>query len=144
MESTQRGPSIPSTGGRSDCDPVATIADWNLTSSAPSTAMVLASVKAPLPDTIATSFALTTPVIPFTSPSTIPCLLACVWAKSSSAEATLTPSWANWPFASLSACAVCTQAFVGMHPTVMHVPPIRSASISATRAPSWAARIAAG
>ncbi len=135
---------MPSIGGRSDCEPVATIADWNLTSSAPSTAMVFASVNAPRPDTIAISFALTTPVIPFTSPSTIPCLFACVWAKSSSADATLTPSWEKWPFASLSACAVCTHAFVGMQPTVMHVPPMRSASISATRAPSWAARIAAG
>ena len=70
--------------GAADCDPVAMIADWNLTSSPPSTAIVFASVNAPLPDTIAISFALTTPVIPFTSPSTIPCLLACAWAKSSS------------------------------------------------------------
>ena len=144
VESRQRGPSMPSTGGRRDCDPVATIADWNLTSSAPSTAIVFASVNAPLPDTMAISFALTTPVIPFTSPSTMPCLFACAWAKSSSAEATLTPSCAKWPFASLSACAVCTHAFVGMQPTVMHVPPTRSASISATRAPSCAARMAAG
>ena len=136
MESTQRGPSMPSTGGRSDCEPVATTADWKRTSSPPSTAIVLASVKTPRPETMAISFALTTPVIPFTSPSTMPCLLAWAWAKSSSAEATFTPSCAKWPFASLSACAVCTHAFVGMHPTVMHVPPTRSASISTTRAPS--------
>ena len=144
MESTQRGPSIPSMGGRSDCEPVATIADWNLTSSAPSTAIVLASVNVPLPETIVMSLALTTPVMPFTRPSTMPCLLAWVWVKSSSVPATLTPSWAKWPFASLSACAVCTHVLVGMHPTVMQVPPMRSASIRTTRAPSWAARIAAG
>jgi hypothetical protein len=136
VESTQRGPSIPSTGGRSDCEPVAITADWNLTSSPPSTAMVFASVNVPFPETIAISLALTTPVMPFTSPSTIPCLLAWAWAKSSSAPETFTPSWAKWPFASFMACAVWTSALVGMHPTVMQVPPTRSASISTTRAPS--------
>jgi hypothetical protein len=74
----------------------------------------------------------------------MPSLLAWAWAKSSSAPAIFTPIWAKLPFASLSACAVCTHVFVGMHPTVMQVPPTRSASISTTRAPSWAARIAAG
>src|SRR5581483_1789977 len=42
------------------------------------------------------------------------------------------------------AWAVCTQALVGMQPTVMQVPPIRSCSISVTLAPSCAALIAAG
>ena len=51
--------------------------------------------------------------------------------------ANVSPAW--W-----SACAVCTQAFVGMQPTRRQVPPSSgSCSTQTTFAPSWAARIAA-
>jgi hypothetical protein len=42
---------------------------------------------------------------------------------SSCGSPTRTPSFANVSSASLSANAVCTQAFVGMQPTRRHVPP---------------------
>ena len=45
VESTQRGESSPSIGGRSGNEPVATIAERNVTSSPPSTAIVFASRK---------------------------------------------------------------------------------------------------
>ena len=57
---------------------------------------------------------------------------------------TTTPSRANVSRASCSACAVCTQAFVGMQPTRRQVPPSAgSLSMQTTLPPSWAARIAA-
>jgi hypothetical protein len=64
--------------------------------------------------------------------------------KSSSGEPTLTPSFANVSSAWWIACAVCTQALVGMHPTRRQVPPSSgSFSMQTAFAPSWAARIAA-
>ena len=58
MESTQRGLSRPSIGGRIGNEPVATIADLNVTSSPPSTAIVFASLNVPAPFTHSTPFAL--------------------------------------------------------------------------------------
>src|SRR5256714_13071997 len=58
VESTQREESSPGIGGRSGNEPVATIADLNVTSSPPSTAIVFASVKRPVPFTHSTPFAL--------------------------------------------------------------------------------------
>ena len=58
VESTQRGESSPSIGGRSGNEPVATIACWNVTSSPPSTAIVFASLKRPVPLTHSTPFVL--------------------------------------------------------------------------------------
>ena len=58
VESTQRGESMPSIGGRSGNEPVATIACLNVTSSPPSTAIVFASLKRPVPLTHSTPFAL--------------------------------------------------------------------------------------
>ena len=49
VESTQRGESRPGIGGRSGNEPVATIAERNVTSSPPSTAIVFASLKRPVP-----------------------------------------------------------------------------------------------
>ncbi len=144
VESTQAGPSMPLTGGRSECDPVAITAERKVMSSPPSTAMVFGPVNVPRPFTIVIPFALTTPVMPFTRPSTMPTLFFWAWSKSSSGSDTRTPIWANVSRASLSACAVCTHVFVGMQPTVMQVPPTRACSIRTTFAPSCAARMAAG
>ena len=49
VESTQRGESSPSIGGRIGKEPVATIALLNVTSSPPSTAIVFASLNGPCP-----------------------------------------------------------------------------------------------
>ena len=72
VESTQRGESIPSIGGRSGNDPVATIALLNWTSSPPSTAIVFGPLKRPRPLAHSTPFALkrlaTPPVICLTTP----------------------------------------------------------------------------
>ena len=48
VESTHRGESMPGIGGRTGYDPVATIALVNVTSSAPSTAIVVGLVKRPV------------------------------------------------------------------------------------------------
>ena len=115
-----------------------------MTSSAPSTAIVFGPVNRPLPLTHCTPFALkseaTPPVIWSTTapfhPATAP--------QSSVGSPTTTPSFANVSFASWKACALCTQALVGMQPTRRQVPPRASASsMHATCAPSWAARMAA-
>ena len=144
VESTQRGASIPGIGGRTGYEPVATIAFSKVTSSAPSTAIVFGPVNRPRPLTHCTPFALkseaTPPVIWSTTapfhPATAP--------QSSVGSPTTTPSFANVSFASWKACALCTQALVGMQPTRRHVPPRASASsMHATCAPSWAARMAA-
>ena len=58
VESTQRGESSPSIGGMIGNEPVATIACLKDTSSPPSTAIVFASLKRPLPFTHSTPFAL--------------------------------------------------------------------------------------
>ncbi len=144
VESTQSGPSMPSTGGRSAWEPVATTALLNRTSSPPSTAIVFGLVNVPRPLTTVMPLALTTPVMPLTRPETIDSLFCWAAGKSSSAPLTFTPMRPNVSCASFSACAVCTHVLVGMQPTVMHVPPTRSSSISTTSAPSCAARIAAG
>ena len=64
VESTQRAESSPSIGGRTGNEPVATIALLNVTSSPPSTAIVFASLKRPLPFTHSTPFALKSPATP--------------------------------------------------------------------------------
>ena len=58
VESTQRGESRPGIGGRTGYDPVATIALLKVTSSPPSTAIVVALVNRPLPRTHSTPKAL--------------------------------------------------------------------------------------
>ena len=144
VESTQRGESSPSIGGRIGKLPVATMAVRKVTSSPPSTAIVFASVNRPAPLTHSTPFALkscaTPPVICLTTPSFH-------WfavAKSSWGSPTWTPSLAKVSSASLIAKAVCTQAFVGMQPTRRQVPPSSgSFSMQTALAPSCAARIAA-
>ena len=131
-------------GGRSGNEPVATIACLKLTGSPPSTWIVFASEKRPVPLTHSTPLALkrlATPcVICFTTPSFH-------WfavAKSSVGSPTWTPSFAKVSSASLIANAVCTQAFVGMQPTRRQVPPSSgSLSMQTVLAPSCAARIAA-
>ena len=144
VESTQRGESRPGIGGRSGNDPVATIACLNVTSSPPSTAIVFASLKRPVPLTHSTPFALKRPATPEVICLTTPAFHALDWAKSSCAWPTLTPNFAKCSSASLSANAVCTHAFVGMHPTRRHVPPSSgSFSMQTTFAPSCAARMAA-
>ncbi len=120
------------------------IACLKVTSSPPSTAIVFASLKRPVPLTHSTPFALkseaTPPVICLTTPSFH-------WfavAKSSVGAPTWTPSLANVSSASLIAKAVCTQAFVGMQPMRRQVPPSSgSFSMHTALAPSCAARIAA-
>ena len=144
VESTQRAESRPSIGGRSGNEPVATIALLKLTSSPPSTAIVFASLKRPVPFTHSTPLALKSPATPW-----VICLTT--WSfhwfaapKSSCGAPTWTPSLPKVSWASLIANAVCTQAFVGMQPTRRHVPPSSgSFSMQTALAPSCAARIAA-
>ncbi len=115
-----------------------------MTSSPPSTAIVLASLNAPAPLTHSTPFALKRPATPVVICFTTPAFQAFEAAKSSFASPTTTPNFAKDSSASLSANAVCTQAFVGMQPTRRHVPPSSgSFSMQATFAPSCAARMAA-
>ena len=106
VESTHRGESSPGIGGRSGNEPVATIALLKLTSSPPSTRIVLGPANVPCPFTHSTPFALksdaTPPVICLTTPS----FHAFEAAKSSSAPPTLTPNLAKLSSASLSANAV--------------------------------------
>ena len=64
VESTQSGESRPGIGGRIGNEPVATIALSKVTSSAPSTAIVFASLNAPLPCTHSTPFALKSEATP--------------------------------------------------------------------------------
>jgi hypothetical protein len=105
---------------------------------------VFASLKVPLPLTHSTPFALRSPATPLVIWWTTPAFHAFEAAKSSFASPTWTPNFAKLSSASLSANAVCTHAFVGMHPTRRHVPPSSgSISMQATFAPSCAARIAA-
>ena len=144
VESTQRGESSPGIGGRSGNEPVATIACLNVTLSPPSTAIVFASVKRPTPLTHSTPFALKSPATPCVICLTTPAFQALDAVKSSVVSPTFTPNFAKCSSASLSANAVCTQAFVGMQPTRRHVPPSSgSFSMQATFAPSCAARMAA-
>ena len=119
-------------------------ADANLMSSPPSTAIVFASLKVPLPFTHSTPFALKRPATPDVICLTTPAFQAFEVPKSSFASPTWTPNFAKDSSASFSANAVCTHALVGMHPTRRHVPPNSgSISMQATFAPSCAARMAA-
>jgi len=94
VESTQRGESSPSIGGRSGNEPVATIADLNATSSPPSTAIVFASLKRPVPLTHSTPFAFRRPATPLVICLTTPAFHALDASKSSVASPTLTPNFA--------------------------------------------------
>ena len=83
VESTQRGESIPSIGGRSGNEPVATIAERKVTSSPPSTAIVFASRNVPLPLTHSTPFALKSDATPHVICLTTPFFHAIAVSKSS-------------------------------------------------------------
>ena len=115
-----------------------------MTSSPPSTEIVFASLKRPVPLTHSTPLALKSPATPEVSWLTIPSFHSFALAKSSSGALTFTPILAKVSSASLSANAVCTHALVGMHPTRRHVPPSRSSfSMQTVFAPSCAALMAA-
>ncbi len=103
VESTQRGESRPSIGGRSGYDPVATIAERNVTSSAPSTAIVCASTKRPVPFTHSTPFALKSPATPCVICLTTPAFHSFETRKSSSGSPTRTPNFTKLSRASFSA-----------------------------------------
>ena len=109
VESTQRGESSPSIGGRSGNEPVATIADLNVTSSPPSTAIVFASLKRPVPFTHSTPFALKRLATPHVICLTTPAFHSFAAAKSSFGSPTLTPNFAKLSSASL-------QRERGLHP----------------------------
>src|SRR4029079_15667676 len=100
--------------------------------------------KRALPSSHVTLFALKSDATP-----PVICLTTCAFhsfalAKSSWGSAAVTPSFGLISRAAWSACAVETQAFVGMQPTRRQVPPSSlSRSTHTTRAPSCAARIAA-
>ena len=91
VESTHRSESSPGIGGRRGNDPVATIAERNVTSSPPSTAIVFGPVNVPAPFTHSTPFVLksdaTPPVICFTTAS----FHSFARGKSSCASETATP-----------------------------------------------------
>ena len=140
----QRGESSPSIGGQSGDEPVATIALLKVTSSPPSTAIVFASVNRPVPLTHSTPFDLNRLATPDVIWLTTCDFHSFAVPKSSDGGPTSTPSFPNVCSASLIANAVCTQAFVGMHPMRRQVPPSSgSRSRQATLARSCAARIAA-
>ena len=144
VESTQRAESSPSIGGRSGNEPVAMIACLKVTSSPPSTAIVFASLKRPVPLTHSTPLALKRLATPLVIWWTTPSFHSFAVAKSSLGAPTLTPSLAKLSSASLRAKAVCTHALVGMQPTRRQVPPSSgSFSMQTALAPSCAARIAA-
>ena len=144
VESTHRSLSRPGIGGRSGNEPVATIALLKLTSSPPSTRIVFGPAKVPMPLTHSTPFALKSDATPPVICLTTAVFHSFAFAKSSCGSPTVTPSLPNVSCAWCMKCAVCTHAFVGMHPTRRHVPPSSgSFSIHATLAPSCAARIAA-
>src|ERR671910_2052214 len=142
VESTQRGESSPSIGGRSGNEPVATIALLNWTSSPPSTASVFGPLKPPRPLTHSTPFALKRPATPPVICLTTPFFHSTAWPKFSCGRLTSTPNLAKVSPAWCIACAVWTHAFVGMQPTRRQVPPSSgSCSMQTVFAPSWAARI---
>ena len=144
VESTHRSLSRPGIGGRSGNEPVATIALLKLTSSPPSTRIVFGPANAPVPLTHSTPFALKSDATPPVICLTTAAFHSFAFAKSSCGSPTVTPSLPNVSCAWCMKWAVCTHAFVGMHPTRRHVPPSSgSFSIHATLAPSCAARIAA-
>ena len=120
------------------------IADLKVTSSPPSTAIVFASLKRPVPLTHSTPVALNSVATPWVIWWTTPAFHSFAAAKSSWGSSTLTPSLAKLSSAALRKNAVCTQALVGMQPTRRQVPPSSgSFSMQTVLAPSWAARIAA-
>ena len=134
VESTQRSHSSPGIGGRSGNEPVATIAERKVTSSPPSTARVFASLNDPVPFTHSTPFALKRPATPLVICLTTPAFHSFAAAKSSCGSATCTPIFGKLSLAWCRKCAVCTHAFVGMHPTRRQVPP-SSGSFSMQRDP---------
>src|SRR6185437_179075 len=117
--------SSPSIGGRIGYEPVATIALLKVTSSPPSTAIVFAPAKRPLPLTHSTPFALNSDATPPVICLTTPAFHSFAFARSSLASPISTPNLAKLSSASFSANAVWTHAFVGMQPTRRHVPPAR-------------------
>src|SRR4051812_30756390 len=144
VESTQRGESSPSMGGRSANEPVAITACLKVTSSAPSTWIVFASVKRPVPLTHSTPAALKRLATPEVICLTTPSFHWFAVGKSRVGAPTWTPSLPNVSSASLIANAVCTHALVGTQPTRRQVPPSSgSFSMQIVLAPSCAARIAA-
>jgi hypothetical protein len=123
---------------------VATIAERKLMSSPPSTAIVLALVKRPVPLSLSTPADMKRLATPDVICLLTPAFQALDAARSSFGSPTSTPNFAKCSLASLSANAVCTHAFVGTQPTRRHVPPSSgSRSMQATFAPSCAARMAA-
>ncbi len=76
--------------------------------------------------------------MPLTSPSTMPCLRACVRAKSTlAAPPASMPKSLEWSTWRLTA-AVSRNAFAGMHPRLRQVPPRASFSTRATLRPAEA------
>ena len=106
VESTQRGESSPSIGGRNGNEPVAMIACLKLTSSPPSTASVFALVKRPVPLTHSTPFALKSPATPCVICFTTPAFQTLAVAKSSFALLTCTPNLPKLSSTSRNAYAV--------------------------------------
>ena len=106
--------------------------------------IVFGPVKAPVPLTHSTPFALKSAATPPVICLTTAAFHSFASPKSSCGSPTVTPSLPNVSCAWCMKWAVCTHAFVGMHPTRRHVPPSSgSFSMHATLAPSCAARIAA-
>jgi hypothetical protein len=101
VESTTRDESSPSIGGRRGYEPVATIACWNATSSAPSTANVCESLKRPVPLTHSTPLVLKRLATPFVICFETPSFHALAAAKSRVGGPTWTPSLPNVSSASL-------------------------------------------
>ena len=145
VESTQRGELMPRIGGRTGYEPVATIALVKVRPvSLPSKTIERASSKRPMPANAVTPLALKSDATPLVICCTTAVFHSFAWSKSRVGSPVTTPSRGSISRAACSECAVCTQAFVGIQPTRRQVPPSSgSFSTQTTRAPSWAARIAA-
>src|SRR5206468_9880424 len=91
-------------------------------SSAPSTAIVFASLNRPVPLTHSTPFALKRLATPLVICLTTPAFHSLAVGRSRVGAPTWTPSFAKVSSASLIANAVWTQALVGMQPTRRQVP----------------------
>ena len=131
------GPSIPLIGTVDGTEPVAMIylsETIFLSPSAVLTFTVVLSAKLPSPSIILTPLALRSACIPSTRRLTTAFFLSITFVKSRTGCA-ITPMSA--PFLAFSyTSALCNRAFVGIHPSLRHVPPTWHFSITVTSAPN--------
>src|SRR3989442_10104653 len=109
--------------------------------SASATPILAALRKRPSPMKTSILFLRISAWTPLYSCSTTRALRRCTASRSTATLSTVSPS-SRGSFRCSRSSAVCSMAFVGMHPMCRQVPPTFSRSTSATLSPSCAARIA--